>query len=220
MLKIEKEEKEIEEYMQREVVDDILAKYIRLIRVKYPKYAEKFSRGDLLEFIDEFVGEEIVKQMCRHIASSAIGEYGWQDMHIRSLQEFDNFLYRDSPSNANFFNYALVSYVNKVLGVDMLLNIIENNIGTSNFNRLDSDYEITNALNDCVEKYALAINQANQLQLPNFPQTKEKFKKYDIDAIIELLIKYGYDQLANIIKSYSVRKLQEMQYKQFIVFMV
>lgn len=216
----EKEEKEIEEYMQREVIDDILAKYIRLIRVKYPKYAEKFSPGDLLEFLDEFVGEEIVKQMCQHIASSAIGEYGWQDMYIRSLQDFDEFLYRDSPNNANFFNYGLVSYVNKILGVDTLLNVIENSIGTATFDRLDADYEITNALNDCVEKYALAINQANQLQLPNFPQTKEKFKKYDIDAIIELLIKYGYDQLANIIKSYSVRKLQEMQYKQFIVFMV
>lgn len=216
----DKEEKEIAEYMQREVVEDILFRYIKLIREKYPRYQNKVSTGDLLDFLDEFVGEEIVKEICQHIANGVIQEYGWQDMHIRSFKEFDTFLYRESPKNANFFNYGLVSYVNKVLGVDMLLNIIEDNIGTANFDRLDSDYEITNALNDCIEKYAIAINQANQLQLPNFPQTKEKFKTYDIEAIINLLTKYGYDQIANVIKSYSVRKLQEMQYKQFIVFMV
>ena len=217
----DKENAEIEEYMQSDdSINDTLREYIQFMRKKYTRYADKFKWYELKKFLIKFVGEEIMASMCRHIVQSSISEYGWGDYHIRDLNQFDNFLYNDDPENAAFFNYGLNSYINEIIEVSLLLNIIENNIGTKNFDRIDANYELTNALTDCTERYAKTINQSNQLQLPEFPQTIEKFKTYDINDIINLLNKYGYTQMANILKSYSINQLQEIQYKQLIAFMV
>ena len=211
----EKESREIEEYMKADAIRDVLRDYIRFMREKFPRYTAKFDSDDLKNFLVKFVGEDIMNSMCRHIAQSAISDQGFKNLYIRNLDRFNGYLNTDSPENANFFNYGLTSYLNEVMGVEFLLNIVENNIGTANFDRIDSNYELTEALTDCAEKYARTINQANQLNLPSFPQTNEKFKTYDVNDIINLLHKYGYDNMANLIKSYMTHNLKEIGYKAF-----
>lgn len=213
-----KEEKEIEEYLHNQAVDETLNVYIKFVQKKFPRYADTFDSDDLKEFLIKHVGEPIMEEMLRHIVSSGISHRGWEDYSIRDINEFESFLFADSPRHATVFNYALNCYLNKVMGVDVLLKVIEHSIGTANFDRIDANYEVTEALNDCTDRYAQTVNQSNQLQLPGFKQTTERFKAYDINDIIDLLDRYGYDHMSNIIKSYSTRKLQELHYKQLVAF--
>ena len=216
----DKEEKEIEEYLHDQAIDETLSVYIQFVKKKYPRYADIFDSDDLKEFLIKHVGEPIMEEMLRHIVTSGISHRSWGDYSIRDINEFESFLFADSPGHATVFNYALNCYLNKVMGVDVLLKVVEHSIGTANFDRIDANYELTEALNDCTDRYAQTVNQSNQLQLPGFKQTTERFKAYDINDITDLLNKYGYTQMANILKSYSINQLQEIQYKQLIDFIV